>query len=242
MNMKGRIHSIETMGLVDGPGVRTIVFFQGCRLRCKYCHNPDTWNFRDGELIEGDALMNKIKRYKPYWKKSGGITFSGGEPLMQPEFLTYLLQECKKEGIHTALDTAGFGLGSYETILKYTDLVILDIKHVSQKGYMELVGGSMRELARFKAELEKTNTPLWLRHVIIPGLTDSPIHLKRLKELILRFKNVEKVELLPYHTMGLEKYEKMGIKYPLTGIDNMDQKKVKMHETTLRTEILLEES
>lgn len=235
--MKGRIHSIETMGLVDGPGVRTVIFFQGCRLRCKYCHNPDTWDFSSGELIEGDTLMKKIKRYKPYWKNSGGVTFSGGEPLMQPEFLIYMLKKCKEEGIHTVLDTTGFGLGMYDEILKYTDLVLLDIKHVSKSGYLELAGGNMKELMIFKKALDKVNVPIWVRHVVIPGITDGFMHIKRLKEIILRFKNVEKVELLPYHTMGIEKYAKMGIKYPLEGIGTMGEEMVKQLESKLRTEL-----
>ncbi len=229
--MKGRIHSLETMGLVDGPGIRTVVFLQGCRLRCAYCHNPDTWDCRKGQEIEAQVLVRKLLRYRPYFAKSGGgVTFSGGEPLLQPEFLLEMLKLCKQEGIHTALDTAGFGLGEYDEILQYTDLVILDIKHVSPEGYFSLTQGRMEEMLKFKAALDKTNIKLWLRHVVVPGITDSMNHMYKLKKIISEFKNVEKIELLPYHTLGVNKYKEMGLSYPLEGVEAMSKKRLRKLE------------
>lgn len=234
--MMGRIHSIETMGLMDGPGVRFVVFFQGCKLRCGYCHNPDTWNPNDGEEISAEELLKKALRYKPYFKNSrGGITCSGGDPLMQPEFLIEFLKLCKENGLHTAVDTAGFGMGQYKEILKYTDLVILDIKHVDRRGYKELAGGNIEEFWNFAQVLKESNVNLWIRHVVVPGITDSENHMEKLKKIIDQFDNVEKVELLPYHTLGVNKYETMGIPYRLHGINPMCKEKTKRIEEILRT-------
>nr|WP_244990339.1 pyruvate formate-lyase-activating protein [Clostridium algidicarnis] len=232
--MKGKIHSIETMGLVDGPGIRVVVFFQGCSLRCAYCHNPDTWNFKDGEEIEALDLIKKISRYKSYFDKSGGgVTFSGGDPLMQPKFLLEVLKLCKENGIKTALDTSGYGLSDYNEILKYTDLVLFDIKNVSEEGYLNLTGKDGKESWRFLHAVEKSNAKIWIRHVVIPGVTDSIEHITELSKLIKPIKNVEKVELLPYHTLGLDKYKSMDVKYKLEGIEPMDKEKCKELESKL---------
>ncbi len=234
----GRIHSIESSGLVDGPGVRTVIFFQGCHLRCAYCHNPDTWLEKEGIEIEAEALVKKILRYKPYFEKSGGgVTFSGGDPLLQPKFLIEVLKLCKNNGIHTALDTAGFGRGSYEEILKYIDLVILDIKHVDNEGYKELTGRDKNQFNEFLETVEKSNTPLWIRHVVVPGITDSYEHIHKLAEIIKNIKNVEKIELLPYHVLGEEKYDKIGIPYRLKGIEPMDKDRVVELEEMLINEV-----
>lgn len=212
----GKIHSLETMGLVDGPGIRVVVFFQGCDLRCIYCHNPDTWALNGGQQIEAKELLRKVVKFKPYWARSGGgVTCSGGEPLLQPQFLIEFLKLCKENGIHTALDTAGFGRGYYREILQYTDLVILDLKHVDDRGYQELTGRNMAEFKKFIQAVQEFSVKLWIRHVVIPGLTDSREHLRQLEKKISSFKNVEKVELLPYHTLGVHKYKEMGIKYRL---------------------------
>ncbi|WP_029452829.1 pyruvate formate-lyase-activating protein [Clostridium algidicarnis] len=232
--MKGKIHSIETMGLVDGPGIRVVVFFQGCSLRCAYCHNPDTWNFKGGEEIEALDLIKKISRYKSYFDKSGGgVTFSGGDPLMQPKFLLEVLKLCKENGIKTALDTSGYGLSDYDEILKYTDLVLFDIKNVSEESYLNLTGKDGKESWRFLHAVEKSNAKIWIRHVVIPGITDSIEHITELSKLIKSIKNVEKVELLPYHTLGLDKYKSMDIKYKLEGIEPMDKDKCKELESKL---------
>ncbi|MBU5484854.1 pyruvate formate lyase-activating protein [Clostridium sp. MSJ-11] len=219
----GRIHSIETMGLVDGPGIRTVVFFQGCHLNCVYCHNPDTWNVKEGYDISSKDLVNKIIRYKPYYRKSnGGVTLSGGECLLQEDFLIEVLKKCKKEGIHTAIDTSGYGKGNYDEILKYTDLVILDIKHVDDDGYREITSYGIEELERFIKSLNKNSCSVWIRHVVIPGITDNEEHILKLKEKISNIKNLEKIELLPYHSMGEYKYEQLKIPYKLKGIKDID--------------------
>lgn len=234
--MLGRIHSIETMGLLDGPGVRFVAFFQGCKLRCGYCHNPDTWNPGAGKEVSADALLQKALRFKPYFKNSrGGITCSGGDPLMQPEFLIEFLKLCKENGLHTAIDTAGFGMGSYKEILKYTDLVILDIKHVDKEGYLKLTGGDIEEFWKFAEALKQSGVNLWIRHVVIPGITDSTEHIEKFKKMINQFDNVEKVELLPYHTLGVNKYETMGIPYRLHGINPMCKDQIKRIEAVLQT-------
>ena len=221
----GKIHSIESMGLVDGPGVRTVVFLQGCALRCAYCHNPDTWSPESRILTSSEDLLKKLIKFKPYYKSSGGgVTFSGGEPLLQPEFLIDILRLCKENNIHTAIDTAGFGFGNYEEILKYTDLVILDIKHSSMEGYNSLVSGDMKKLYEFLDALSSSKSKVWIRHVVVPGITDSKEHIIKLKKIIKNIKNVEKIELLPYHTLGENKYEKLGIPYKLAGKAPMDKK------------------
>lgn len=232
--LTGRVHSIESMGLVDGPGVRTVVFLQGCKLRCSYCHNPDTWAMDGGTEMAPEDLLKKILRFKPYFEKSGGgVTFSGGDPLLQPEFLLEMLKLCKEKGIHTTIDTAGYGFGDYEEILKYTDLVLLDIKHVDDIGYKNLAGKSKRGLLMFLEALNKSNCKVWIRHVVVPGITDSEEHIDKLAEIIKDIKNVEKIELLPYHTLGVTKYEKLGMPYRLSEVEPMDKKRNKELENRL---------
>lgn len=223
----GRIHSIETMGALDGPGIRTIVYFQGCYLRCLYCHNPDTWNLQGGYEIGVKELVDKVEKYKPYYTNKGGVTFSGGEPLVQHEFLLECLKECKKRNIHTTLDTSGVGSGNYDEILKYTDLVILDIKHESPEGYEKITGLDMKEYQAFKQAIKRKKQLVWLKHVVVPGLTDDIEHIRKLKKEIFSFDNIEKIELLPYHTMGITKYEALNMNYRLQGVPEMDREKIK---------------
>ncbi|MCB2290734.1 pyruvate formate lyase-activating protein [Clostridium sp. CS001] len=233
--VKGNIHSIESMGLVDGPGVRTVVFFQGCKLRCAYCHNPDTWKLSGGTEMTPEELVSKIIRFKPYFKNSGGgVTFSGGDPLVQPEFLLECLKLCKQNGIHTAIDTAGFGKGDYTDILKYTDLVLLDIKHSNSKGYVTLTGKDTKDVNLFLHALRKSKTRVWVRHVIVPGYTDSKEHLTSIAEIISEeIPNVDKIELLPYHVLGVNKYESLSIPYKLKGVEPMDKDKTRELQTFL---------
>lgn len=221
----GKIHSIETMGLVDGPGIRVVVFFQGCRLRCAFCHNPDTWNFAGGTMeISPTELLAKVKKFKTYFKASGGgVTCSGGEPLMQPEFLLEFFKLCKENGINTALDTAGFGKGNYDEILKYVDTVILDIKHIDKKGYKNLTGGDIDEFYEFLDAVNRANCKIWVRHVMVPGITDNYEAMDALVEIIKKIRTIEKFEILPYHTLGNEKYKKLGIEYKLKDINPMDK-------------------
>lgn len=205
--IKGRIHSIESMGLVDGPGVRVVVFLQGCKLRCAYCHNPDTWKLNGGTEITPEDLIEKIVRFKPYFSRSGGgVTFSGGDPLMQPQFLLECLKLCRLNGIHTALDTSGFGNGDYTEILEYTDLVLLDIKQTTSKGYVDLTGRNTSDLNIFLEALRKSKSRVWVRHVVVPGITDSVEHITKIAEIINEeVPRVDKVQLLPYHVLGVSK-------------------------------------
>ena len=228
----GHIHSMESMGLVDGPGIRTVIFLQGCALRCKFCHNPDTWEFQGGEELTPEALVKKISRFKPYFKGNGGVTFSGGEPLMQPEFLLEVLKLCRQEEIHTCIDTAGFGQGEYDEILSYTDLVLLDLKEITKPAYEAMTGRPMDRFDDFLEALKRNNTKIWIRHVVVPGLTDSEEHMKELKAYIDRIPNVEKVELLPYHLLGINKYEVMNLSYPLSGVPAMDKERTKQFQET----------
>ena len=217
--MRGRIHSVESMGLVDGPGIRTVVFLQGCGLRCQYCHNPDTWECGAATAKEmtPEELVAKLRRFKSYYGATGGVTFSGGEPLLQPEFLAQVLELCQKEGIHTCLDTAGCGLGDYERILSHTDLVLADLKFTTEEGYRRFTGGSLAHTLAFLDLCKKKGRPVWLRHVVVPGLNDSPKAAARLAALAKGYDNVEKVELLPFRTLCIEKYAALGVPFPLEG-------------------------
>ena len=231
--MEGYIHSIETMGLVDGPGIRSVIFFQGCSLRCSFCHNPDSWELNKGNKMTVDEIVKKVMRYKPYYKDNGGVTISGGDPLMQGEFLLELLKSLKEKGIHTAIDTAGHGSGNYEEILKYTDLVLLDIKEIEDDKYLLLTGGKRSVFKKFLSQLQKQKVKLWIRHVVIPGLTDSKEHLENLAKEISEIENVEKIQLLPYHKMGENKYKKLGINNPLKDTEEMDKEKCRILEERL---------
>lgn len=232
--IKGNIHSIETMGLVDGPGIRVVVFFQGCALRCTFCHNPDTWATSGGESITPVELVNKIERYKTYFKNSGGgVTFSGGEPLLQPDFLIEVLKLCRERGIHTTIDTAGVGAGRYQEILKYVDLILFDVKHYNPKEYSEITGREVKESLKFLEIAQEMNIKMWIRHVVMPGVTDSVEDMQNLADFIKELKNVEKIELLPYHLLGTNKYEILNMKYKLEGMPAMDKAKAKELEKLL---------
>ena len=226
--IKGRISSVETLGTLDGPGIRYVVFLQGCKLRCLYCHNPETWNI-DGkaEEISPQELIKKVEKYKNYFGKDGGVTFSGGEPLLQPEFLLECLKLCKEKNIHTCLDTAGFGFGDYEEILKYVDLVILDVKAVDREEYKQITGQNMDKFCEFVENLQKQNKKLWLRQVIVPNINDNKEHILKLKEFASTLKNVEKLELLPYKTIGVHKYKTLNLKYRLDGVKELSEVKHK---------------
>ena len=229
--IKGKIHSVESMGLVDGPGIRVVVFMQGCTLRCLYCHNPDTWTLdvnKDALDFTPEELVNKISRFRSYFEKSGGgVTFSGGDPLKQPEFLKETLKLCKEAGIHTTLDTSGVGFGDYEEILKYTDLVLYDVKHLTREGYKDMTGIEIDETQKFLEACKKMGTKMWIRQVVVPGKTDSEEYIRELGKFIKTLDNVEKVELLPYHLLGVNKYETLGIKYRLEGLEAMDKEACK---------------
>lgn len=229
--MDGYISSFEPMGLVDGPGLRYVVFMQGCKLRCLYCHNPETWKMH-GQKISSEELLNKILRYKNYYS-NGGVTFSGGEPLIQKDFLIDILKKCKENHLHTAIDTAGVGTGDYEEILKYVDLIILDIKATDEKSYQQITGSNMDEFIKFLTVAQKLNKNFWIRSVIVPGLNDNKEYILSLKEYISKIPNVLKVELLPYHLYGVDKYKELHIKYPLEGVNPMNLDKIKELEKYL---------
>lgn len=216
------IDSIESFGLVDGPGIRCVVFFTGCKLRCKYCHNPEMWK-KGKENYTPEELVNKIKRYKPYFKNGGGVTFSGGEPLLHSDFIIETAKLLKKENIHIALDTAGVGNGNYEELLKHIDLVILDIKHTSSQGYKNVTGAQINEVEEFIKVLNKANKPIWIRQVIIPEITDNEEYIDSLVKYLKNIKNIEKVEFIPFHRLGEEKYKVLKIPYPYNDKPDMNK-------------------
>ena len=215
-----KIHSIETFGTVDGPGIRFVTFFQGCHLQCKYCHNRDTWDINSGNYISVDELFSNILRYKSYIMPKGGFTASGGEPLLQPYFLTSLFKKLKSEGIHTAIDTSGMVeiTEPIKEVLSLTDLILLDIKHINPDKCKELVGFSNEKELAFAKYLSDNGIPIWIRQVIIPGVTDSTEDLLELKKFIFSLKTVKNVELLPYHNLGKHKWENLGVEYKLKDV------------------------
>jgi len=217
MNITGKIHSIETCGTVDGPGIRFVIFTQGCPLRCQYCHNPDTWKFDDGKDITVDELMEEIKKYKSYMNYSGGgVTASGGEPLLQPKFIKELFKRCKEEGIPTALDTSGYiDLDIAKDVLEYTDLVLLDIKSVEKELFKEITGVSVNRTLKLARYLSDIGKPMWIRYVLVPGLTDNVELIDDLGEFLSSLKSIEKVEVLSFHKMGEYKWEELGYNYKL---------------------------
>lgn len=221
---KGQINSIETSGMVDGPGIRVVIFMQGCTLRCIYCHNPETWSKKGNFEMTPEEVVAKVKRYRNYFGKKGGVTFSGGEPFYQKEFLLQTLKLCKKEGIHTALDTAGI-VENPEEILKYTDLVILDIKAYEANLYKKITGKKLDTFLSFLDICQKLNKKMWLRSVIVPGINDSVEYVLGLKKFIQDLKNIEKVELLPYETLGVSKYKELNIPYALEKVNAMNKQK-----------------
>ena len=220
--VRASIDSIESFGLVDGPGIRVVVFFNGCKLRCKYCHNPEMWTKKD-ENYTPRELVNKIKRYKSYFKDRGGVTFSGGEPLLHSKFIIETAKLLKREGIHIALDTAGVGLGDYAEVLKYIDLVLLDIKHITREGYKDITGQEIDEVEKFIEEINNQNKPVWIRQVIVAGKTDSKEYIDGLVKYLERINNIERVDFLPFHRLGQEKYKSLKIPYPYDYMTDMDK-------------------
>ena len=215
--MVGKIHSLESFGTVDGPGIRFVVFMQGCPLRCQYCHNPDTWevNRETPYQLEPEALLSEVIRYKNFIAK-GGVTVTGGEPLLQPLFLKDFFRLCKENGLHTALDTSGYICSDKALeVLNYVDLVLLDIKTIDSSLHPRLTGVEQKNTLTFLEELERRQIPTWIRHVLVPNLTDKDEALEHLAQYLSSYKTIQKIELLPYHTMGVHKYEALGLDYPL---------------------------
>lgn len=230
----GYIHSYESMGLVDGPGIRFVVFLQGCPLRCAFCHNPDTWQTKGGKAVTSDELVNKILRYKPYFSRShGGVTFSGGEPLLQYDFLLETVKKCKENGIHTAIDTSGVGHSDCRELLQACDLVMLDIKHTTDIGYERVTGIKKSAFDGFLEQVKEIKPKVWLRAVITPGINDSFEYIQNLWDLAKKIPRVKKIELLPYHTLGVNKYDILGIDYPLKDVPPMNKELVKEWQAKL---------
>ena len=225
--MKGRVHSIQSLGAVDRPGVGYVVFLQGCPLRCAYCHNPDTWDFSGGTEREATDLVKEICRFKPYFGAKGGVTVSGGEPLAQAPFVEELFSLLHKEGIHTALDTSGVGdLEKARRVLSHTDLVLGDLKFATAEEYKTHCGADMDKVLSFYQMTAERNVSLWVRHVVVPELNDTLEDMGKIKALAESFPNLEKIEWLPFHNLCLEKYQAMGIDFPLEGVPNMDENRL----------------
>ncbi|MCJ7843538.1 pyruvate formate-lyase-activating protein [Lederbergia sp. NSJ-179] len=237
MKLQTRIHSVESCGTVDGPGLRYVIFTQGCLLRCLYCHNPDTWAFGNGEgkEISVEELMQDIQDYLPFLQASnGGVTVSGGEPLLHTDFLIELFSACKKLGIHTCIDSSGGCftrkerfLQSLDRLMEVTDLVLLDLKQIDEHKHKQLTRVSNQHILDFARYLEEKQKPVWIRHVLVPGWTDNEEDLRKLSAFIHSLPNVEKIEILPYHQLGVYKYEALGIDYPLKNVQSPTDEKVK---------------
>ena len=219
---KGSIDSIETLGLLDGPGIRTVVFLNGCKLRCKYCHNRDTWDVKSGTEYTTDEVITQASKYKSYMNASGGgITVSGGEATLQPEFVAELFAKAKQNEIHTCLDTSGFvDIDKLDPILDNTDLVLLDLKHMIDEKSKDLTGVGIEKSIKLAKHLNERNIPVWIRHVLVPGVTDTKENLEALGEFVSTLNNVDRFEFLPYHSIGVHKWESMGLNYELKHIED----------------------
>ena len=218
----GNVHSIESFGTVDGPGIRLVVFLQGCPMRCLYCHNPDTWSYEENKKVFVSEILDKYDSIKEFLK-NGGITVTGGEPLSQIDFVTELFKQAKQKNIHTALDTSGVlfnrkNLAQFDRLLKYTDLVLLDIKHINDEEHKKLTGFSNKNILDFALYLSDKNIPIWVRHVVVPTITDDEKYLKALGKFLANIKSLKALDVLPYHNMAISKYENLNIDYPLKNI------------------------
>jgi len=222
--MFARVNSIETMGLVDGPGIRVVVFLQGCNLRCLYCHNPETWSKDSKNIVSVDDVVSRVLKYKNYIQKNGGVTFSGGEPLLQSDFIYECARRLKKEDIHICVDTAGVAKG-YEKIIDLVDLFIVDVKSIYEDEYKYITGSNMDLFNGFIEKIQKYNKKIWIRQVIVPGINDNEKHVIDLAKFCNNIKGIERVELLPYHTLGKEKYKKLNVKYRLEKVKDLDNDK-----------------
>ena len=239
----GYIHSIETFGLVDGPGVRFIAFLSGCALRCSFCHNPDTWARETGTPMTADELIKKALRYRSYWGKDGGLTVSGGEPLLQTDFLIELFKFAKQNGVNTVIDTAGQPFtreepyfSKFNELMEYTDLLLLDIKHIDDAEHRRITGmtnENILDMAKYLSDIKK---PVWIRHVLVPGESDNDEYLEKLAAFIDTLENVKRVEVLPYHNLGMSKYEKLGIDYTLKDTAPPTEERIKNANRILETQ------
>lgn len=241
--IKAAVHSIESFGSVDGPGIRFVIFLKGCNMRCRYCHNPDTWKMTTDDMRSADELLAQATRFRSYWGKKGGITVSGGEALLQMDFLIELFCKAKAMGINTALDTSAQPFGrvepffsKFKQLMQYTDIVLLDIKHIDNDEHKLLTGhgnANILDCARYLSEISK---PVWIRHVLLPGVTDKESDLLRLHDFLSTLDNIQKVEVLPYHTLGVYKWKQLGIKYTLKDAEPPSAESIKRAEQILNAE------
>lgn len=240
----GRVHSVESFGSADGPGVRYIVFLKGCNMRCKYCHNPDTWakcGENDGaKLMTPQEVLKTAMRYKAYWKQTGGITVSGGEALLQIDFVTELFKLAKEKGVNTCLDTSGNPFtveepffGKFNELMKYTDLFMLDIKHIDDEEHKKLTGQTNKNILDMAQYLSKNGKKMWIRHVLVPRITTDERYLNQLREFIDTLKTVDRVEVLPYHTLGVFKWKELGIPYQLEGVEPPTEEQIECAKKVL---------
>lgn len=245
--MDGNIHSIETFGTVDGPGIRYVIFTQGCLLRCQFCHNADTWEIGSGKKMSVSEIIDDLRSYLPFIESSGGgITVSGGEPLLQIPFLIELFKECKKIGVHTTVDSSGGCYSSaplfqqqLQELLQYTDLILLDLKHIDRKKHIKLTGLPNDHILEFAKYLSQRNVPIWIRHVLVPGITDDPEDLRQMGNFIRTLNNVQKIDILPYHRLGVYKWEALGLKYPLENVIPPSDEDVKQAYELITKELVL---
>lgn len=232
--LKGYIHQLESFGSVDGPGVRFIIFFSGCAFRCRYCHNPDTWNMhKDGKEYTADELIAEALTCREYWGAKGGITVSGGEPLLQIDFLLELFTKAKEKGINTCIDTAGGPFTKegewfkkFQSLMEVTDILLMDIKHINEEEHIKLTGQSGKNVIEMFRYLDELQKPIWIRHVLVPGITDNDEYLTQTRDFIRTLHNVKRVEVLPYHGLGEAKYKAMGIDYTLKGTESPSLERV----------------
>lgn len=231
--LKGRVHSFESFGAVDGPGVRFLIFLQGCPMRCRYCHNPDSWKIGAGEEYSAEEILDRAERFRPYWGDRGGITVSGGEALLQIDFLIELFELARERGISTCLDTSaqpfsreGVFFDKFRRLMRVTDTVLLDIKHIDDTEHRSLTGHTNRNILDCARYLDEIGKRVWIRHVLVPGITDNDEWLIQLRDFLSTLSNVERIDVLPYHTMGIYKYRELGIKYSLEGVEPPSRERI----------------
>ena len=240
--IKGRINKFETFGSVDGPGVRFLIFLQGCPMRCLFCHNPETWEFKGGMEMTADEVIQKALRYQDYWGDEGGITVSGGEPLAQIDFLIELFKVAKENGVNTCIDTSGgpfsksgLWFEKFQKLMEYTDLLLVDIKHIDEEEHKKLTGMGNSHIIEMFRYLDEIKKPIWIRHVLVPGISDNDEYLTRTRDFIRTLGNVQRVEILPYHALAIPKYENLGINYKLKDTKSPDEERIKNAREILET-------
>ena len=237
---KAYVHSIESFGSVDGPGIRFIIFLSGCKMRCRYCHNPDTWTMKSDDMRSADELLQQALRFRTYWGKEGGITVSGGEALLQIDFMLELFEKAKALGINTCLDTAAQPFtreepffSKFTKLMSLTDLVLLDLKHIDNQEHKKLTGWENNNVLDCARYLSQIQTPVWIRHVLVPNITDNDTYLHDLRDFIKTLHNVKRIEVLPYHSMGANKWQKLGLNYTLDHVDSPTRERVENAEKIL---------